>query len=142
MYALKPPSKSNLQPVRPIRVSSHAKPSQRTYPYQAIAYETTAKLAVNIVISMASVVALVHLLPHLSSQEAKLQELQAAVKSTGERVQGVQSKFGNLFDPYQARENMQELTDRIDPMRRQVVLKDPVSTSFPKQSTEQGMLKE
>jgi hypothetical protein len=95
--------------------------------YRAIAYETTAKLTVNIVLSIAAVGALFQLLPYRSSQEVKLQELQAAVKSTGSRVQQVQAKFSYYFDPSQARESMQELTGRIDPQRRQIVWKAPAA---------------
>jgi hypothetical protein len=93
--------------------------------YRAIAYETTAKLTVNVVLSIAAVSALANLLPYRASQEVKLRELQAAVGLTGERVQQVQDKFMYRFDPNQARESMQELTNRIDPLRRQIILQDP-----------------
>lgn len=124
MYALKPP-KAPQPPVRANRVARKAKPRQQSQPYRAIAYETTAKLVVNVVLSIAAVTALVKLLPYRSSQEGKLHELDAALQSTTHRVQGVQSRFQNLFDPYQARENMQELTDRIDPNRRRIFWKTP-----------------
>lgn len=127
MYALKPP-KADQPPVRVKRVARKAAPGQRRHPYRAIAYETTAKLAVNIVLSVAAVTALFQLLPYRASQVGKIQELDAALKSTQHRVQGVQTRFQNFFDPYQARENMQQLTDRIDPMRRKVIWKAPTAT--------------
>lgn len=127
MYALKPPQ-ADQPPVRAKRVARKAKPRSRTHPYRAIAYETTAKLAVNVVLSVAAVAALVQLLPYRSSQVSKIQELDAALKSTENRVQTVQTRFQNFFDPYQARENMQQLTDRIDPMRRRVIWKAPTAT--------------
>ncbi|PZV11109.1 MAG: hypothetical protein DCF22_15220 [Leptolyngbya sp.] len=130
MYALKPPTPKH-QSARPLRVVPKAKAKIKTKlrkkakPYRAIAYEAAAKLTVNVVLSIASIGALFQLLPYRSSQEIKLQELQAAVKSTGNRVEQVQSKFSYYFDPSQARESMQELTGRIDPQRRQIVWKAP-----------------
>lgn len=132
MYALKPPT-SSPKSARPLRVVPKAKakikvkPRRKAKHYRAIACETTAKIIVNTVLSIAAIGALFQLLPYRSSQEIKLQELQAAVKSTGSRVQQVQSKFSYYFDPSQARESMQELTGRIDPQRRQIVWKAPVA---------------
>ncbi len=140
MYALKPSKPTTVQPSRGRRVASRAKSRKRPTPYQAIVYETAAKLAVNMVLSAAAIVTLAHLLPYRSAQEGKLQELNAAVKTQGDRVQRVQSKFSYYFDPNQARESMQELTDRIDPSRRQIIWKDPASkpatTTQPPQVTE------
>jgi hypothetical protein len=126
MYALKP-SQPRPQPGKPQRPRRKPNVRKRVSSSKAIAYETTAKLVVNVVLSMAAISALVQLLPYRSSQEVKLQELEAAVKSTGDRVQKVQSKFSYYFDPYQARESMQELTDRIDPLRRRIIWKTPVA---------------
>jgi len=128
MYALKPPN-ADQPPARGKRVARKVKSNQRSHPYRAIAYETTAKLAVNVVLSVAAIAALVQLLPYRASQVGKIQELDAAVKSTQNRVQTVQTRFQNFFDPYQARENMQQLTDRIDPMRRKVIWKAPTATA-------------
>jgi hypothetical protein len=128
MYALKTPPPTQ-QPHQVKRVARKPKLRKHGHPYRAIAYETTAKLVVNVMLSVAAVTALVQLLPYRSAQEGKLQELDAALNSTGDRVQGVQSRFQNFFDPYQARENMQELTDRIDPNRRRILWKSPSAAS-------------
>ncbi len=127
MYALKQPKPSQL-PQRSSRVSPKMRSRKKSHPYKAIAYETTAKLIVNVVLSTAAVAALVQLLPYRASQVGKIQELEAAVKSTHHRVQGVQTRFQNFFDPYQARENMQDLTDRVDPLRRRIIWKAPAAT--------------
>lgn len=128
MYALKPPT-PNQPPVRAKRVVRRAQTKTRSHPYRAIAVETGAKLAVNVILSMVAVTALFQLVPYRSSQVGKIQELDAAVQSTQSRVQNVQTRFQNFFDPYQARENMQQLTDRIDPMRRKVIWKAPTATA-------------
>jgi len=134
MYALKP-QPTRPQTAKPLRVvpktkaKIRAKTRRKANHHRAIAYEAAAKLTVNVVLSIAAIGALFQLLPYRSSQEVKLQELQAAVKSTGNRVQQVQSKFSYYFDPSQARESMQELTGRIDPQRRQIVWKAPAAAA-------------
>lgn len=128
MYALKPPP-PNHPPTRAKRIAPKARLRKREASYQAIAYETTAKLLVNVVLSIVAVSALVNLLPYRSSQVIKLQEMEAAVKSTSARVERERAKFSYYFDPYQARENMQQLTDRIDPTRKRIIWKTPANSS-------------
>lgn len=127
MYALKPPP-SNRPPSRSTRLVPKARLRKHRASYQAIAYETTAKLLVNVVLSVVAVSALVNLLPYRSSQVTKLQEMEAAVKSTSARVQRERARFSYYFDPYQARENMQQLTDRIDPTRKRIIWKIPANS--------------
>jgi hypothetical protein len=144
MYAFKPspqpsprrkPQPSNVRAAKPRRrVKPTVKLQRKSAPHRVLAAETLAKVAINFAVSTAAIVALVQLLPYHFSQDIKLQELQSAVKRTGDRVQGVQTKFSNYFDPSQARENMQDLTDRIDPTRRQIVWKTP-NQATPKQKT-------
>ncbi|MGI0488338.1 hypothetical protein ACN4EK_23080 [Pantanalinema rosaneae CENA516] len=125
MYALKP-SRPQPQPVRPLRVVPKANSRQKQrHAYRAIVYEASAKLAVNVVVSVAATAALIQLIPYRSSQEVRLQELQAAVQSTSDRVQRVQASFNYYFDPSQTREIMQEQSNRIDPQRRQIIWKQP-----------------
>lgn len=133
MYALKnpkpvqPPVRSPQEHQRR-RSVQRAKVRQHQAPYRAIAYETAAKLTVNVVLSTVAITALVQLLPYRASQSGKMQELEATLQSTGDRVKTVQDRFQHFFDPYQARENMQELTDRIDPNRRRIIWKTPSPT--------------
>lgn len=124
MYALQSPN-SRPQPVKRSRTVSRSRP--RSYPrsHRVLAFETTVKLAVNVVLSTAALTAVSQLLPYRTSQEAKLQEVQVAVESAGERFQKSQSRFSRYFDPYQARAIMQEQTNRIDPERRQIILQGP-----------------
>lgn len=127
MHALQP-SPPSLQPVRRSRKASH--PRKQRHSQRAIALEAGVKLTVNVVLSMAAITALTHLLPYRTAQEAKLQEVQAAAKSTNDRLQRTQSLFSRYFDPYQARAIMQEQANRIDPNQRQVILDDPKSSNL------------
>jgi len=79
------------------------------------------KLSVNVFLSLAAIAALVQLLPYRSNQEAKLQELQTTVASTHERVEQIQTRFSNYFDPSQGHTLMQQQSNRIDPRRVQVI---------------------
>lgn len=88
---------------------------------QARALEITVMLAVNALLSATAVVALVQLIPYQRSQHAKLQEMQSQVEVAQERVDRVKQQFNRNFDPQQARQIMQEQTNRIDPKQRQVV---------------------
>lgn len=127
MYALKPPPKQ--LPTRSTRTISKAKPRRQKASYQAIAYETTAKLLVNVVLSVVAVSALINLLPYRSSQVSKMEEMEAAVRTTRERVERERARFSYYFDPYQVRENMEQLTDRIDPSRKRIIWKTPEASS-------------
>jgi hypothetical protein len=134
--ALRQPGSPNGVASAAQRLSHQKQASQKqAQRHRTLAYETMAKLAVNLTLSGAAIVALVQLLPYHATQGIKLQELQAAVKITDGRVQRVQTNFTNYFDPSQARENMQILTDRIDPSRRQIVWKAPAQPGAPAQAT-------
>lgn len=118
------PSRPPLQPVEPRRVARSRRRRQQHQATTALALETTAKLAVNAILSSAAIVALVQLLPYHKSVQVKLQEIKVQVKQTEERVNRLQTNFGNLFDPKQAKTNMQDLSNRVDPTRRNIVLLD------------------
>lgn len=125
MHALKP---SSLPPSPPKRVRTvpRAKAKQRQRPHRAVIVEATVRLSVNVILSTVALSALTQLLPYRSSQGAKLQELQAAVKSTSEREQRVQDHFKQYFDPYQADANMQAQSHRIGVQQRRIVWQEQV----------------
>jgi hypothetical protein len=124
MYALKSPQPDS-------RPTKHTRRVPRTHlrnhkkPYRAIAIETSVKLGVNVLLSMVAIVALTKLLSYKMTQEAKLQELDVAVRTTNDRVQIVKSNFKQYFDSNQARSLMQQQTNRIDPSQRQIIWKPP-----------------
>ncbi len=121
------PSKPLLQPVEPHR-QVNPRPRHRRHSYRAMVLEPTAKLAVNIVLSAAAVTALVQLLHYQWSQQQKLGEIQTQVKLIEGRVNHLQTDFVRYFDPQQAKNVMQEQSNRLDPGQRQVVLLDKAAT--------------
>jgi ribonuclease D len=118
------PSQPPLQPAPNRRIVPRTQRQQRRHPNRAIAIETTAKLAVNVVLSSAAIAALVQLLPYHLSQQAKLGEIREEVKRTEKRVNRLSNNFSRYFDPQQAKSVMQEQSHRVDPSQRQVVWLD------------------
>lgn len=122
------PSRPPLQPIQHRRVTPRPKRRLRQRSYQVMAVETTAKIAVNLVISTAAISALIQLLPEHWSQQDKLRAITIDVKQMEERVYKLQAEFSRSFDPRQAKIIMQEQGYRFDPNQRQIV--------FPKDATE------
>ena len=118
------PSRPPLQSVKSRRRPPRTVRPQRLHPHREPAAETTAKLVVNVVLSVAAIASLIQLVPFQMSQQAKLQEIQAEVKRTEKRVEPLRSDFSRGFDPQQSQSIMQEESHRVDPHQRQVVLLD------------------
>ena len=118
------PSRRALEAPEPRRRNRRNHQQRRSKPYNAIALETFAKLAVNVTLSIAAVAALVQLLPYHFSTQTKLREIREEVSETQARVNGLQNKFNGAFDPQQAKTVMQQQSYRVDPARRQIVLMD------------------
>ncbi len=122
------PSRPPLEPVETGRANPRKRRHRRRYPYQVMVLETTAKLAVKIVLSVAAVSALVKILPYQLSQQQKLGEIQTEVKLREGRVNHLQTDFSRYFDPQQEKSVMQEESNRFYPEQRQVVLLDKAGT--------------
>lgn len=124
MNAFQPPPPTQ-QPVEPRRMAHRNQRRQRRHSYQAVAGETTARLAVNLVLCAAAIAGLVKLLPYHLSQQAKLRELRTEVRRTDERVKNLRADFGRTFDSRQTKSVMQEQSYRVDENQRQVVWQEP-----------------
>lgn len=119
------PSRPPLQPIPRRQVAPRPKRHLRQRSYQVMALETTAKIGVNIVISVAAVTALVRLLPYHWSQQAKLQEVNTELRQVEARVNALNVEFSRNFDPRQAKSIMQEQGYRFDPNQRPIMLIKP-----------------
>lgn len=105
------------------RTRRHAQ--QRHQPHQLVATEVGVKLAVNLILAIAAVSALVKLIPYNLTQQAKLRELTTEVAAVEGRVDQIQTDFNRHFDPRQATSVMQEQTSRVQPGQRPIVWVDP-----------------
>lgn len=116
------PSRPPIQPVEQRRNVPRPKRHLRQRAYQVMALETTAKVAVNILISAAAASALVQLLPYYWSQQDKLRTVRTEVKVMEGRVQNLHAEFSRNFDPGEAKSIMQQKSFRFDPNQRPVIL--------------------
>jgi hypothetical protein len=116
------PSRPPLQPTQKRRVIPRPKQHLRQRSYQVMALESTAKIAVNLVITAVATSALAQLLPYHWLQQAKLQEMNTEVKLMEGHVNSLQAEFNRNFDPQQAKSIRQQQGYRFDPSQRQIVL--------------------
>lgn len=117
------PSRPPLRPEEPRRIARKRKNRHR-HPYRATAVQTTAKLAVNLLLLVAAGSAIAKLVPYYLSQQHKLQEIQTEVDLAEGRVEHLRSEFNRYFDPQQAKAVMQEQSNRFEPGQRPLILQN------------------
>jgi hypothetical protein len=116
------PSRPPLEPIQKRRVVPRPRRHLRQRSYQVMALETTVKIGANVVISVAAASALVQLLPYHWLQQDKLREIRTEVKFMEGRVNTLNTKFSQNFDPRENKTIMQQQSYRFDPNQRQVVI--------------------
>lgn len=94
--------------------------------HQAIAFELSAKLVVNVVLTIAAASTLLKLVPYHVVQQEKLQNIQAEVANVEGRVANLRTDFSRQFDPQQTMSVMQEQSNRISPTQRRIVWSTPL----------------
>lgn len=119
MNAIQP--KPPIQPVEPRRVARKRK--HRRQSHLALAIQSSAKIAANVVLSVVAVSAIAKLVPNYLTEQQKVQKIQNEVTLTESRVQNLHTKFERYFDPQQAQTIIQEQSDRFNPGQRQIFLK-------------------
>ncbi|MHC5934543.1 slr1601 family putative cell division protein [Nostoc sp.] len=116
------PSRPPLQPIEKRRVISRPKRHLRQRSYQVMGLESTAKIAVNLVITAVAASAFAQLLSYQWLQQEKLREISTDVKLMEGHVNALQTEFSRNFDPQQTKTIMQQQGYRFDPSQRRVVL--------------------
>ncbi|MEH1837762.1 MAG: hypothetical protein V7L20_03100 [Nostoc sp.] len=119
------PSRPPLQPIQKRQVIPRPKRHLRQRSYQMMALESTAKIAVNLVITAVAGSALAQLVPYHWSQQQKLREINTEVKLMEVHVNSLQVEFSRNFDPQQTKSIMQQQGYRFDPTQRRVILMNP-----------------
>jgi C-terminal processing protease CtpA/Prc len=87
-----------------------------------MAVESTAKIGVNVAIAAAAAAALIQLIPHHMSQQAKLREVRVEVKQMEKRVSDLQEKLSRNLDPRQANSIRQEQAFKFEPNQIPIVV--------------------
>ena len=132
MNAIQPsPTIGQPSPRRRRSALKSAQRLQKRHPYQGLAVETAAKLAVNLVISAAAISTLLQLMPYQKTQQEKLHEIRAEVAKTEVRVNRLRSEFSRNFDPHQTKKLMEEMSYRVDPYHVQILWKTPKAPTAP-----------
>jgi hypothetical protein len=116
------PSRPPAEPIQKRRVAPRPRRHLRQRSYQVMALETTAKISVNVVISVAAASALVQLLPSHWLLQDKLREISTEVKLMEARVNTLNTQFSRNFDPRENKTIMQQQSYRFDPNQRPVVI--------------------
>ncbi|WP_066384114.1 MULTISPECIES: hypothetical protein [unclassified Anabaena] len=124
MNAFQPSRLPQQPPIQKKPAAPRPKRHLRQRSYKVMAVEVTAKITVNFAISAAAISALLQLLPHHFSQQAKLVELLTEVKKMERRVSSLQAEFSRNFDPRQTKSVMQEQVFKFEANQRPVVLTD------------------
>ncbi|MBP0001848.1 MAG: hypothetical protein J7641_23135 [Cyanobacteria bacterium SID2] len=119
MNASRPAPLRSIESRRPHRPRRRASSQERLD--RMTQWETGFKIAADVTISLGAILALVRLVPSLTTSRTQLQKLETEVESTRERVEILQADFGRYFDPKQARILRQEQTQLVDPFQQRVV---------------------
>lgn len=102
-------------------------PKLRTHLPQTL--EAAAILGINILLAGIAISTLTQLLPYQLAQRAKLQEVQAEVKQSANRVHQLREEYNRSLDPQEAKRIVEEQSNLIDPQKQKVVWIRPNSVS-------------
>jgi uncharacterized protein YpmB len=100
---------------------------KRTYRTQVL--EVTTQLGVNLVLGGFAAVSLIHLIPYQLKQQAKLQTLQAEVKSAQSRVDLLQAQYQNSLNPQTVSQIVEQQNNLIRTNQRKIVWVEPKPSS-------------
>jgi hypothetical protein len=92
---------------------------------QAIAFESSVKLTVNLLLAVVAATTIVKLVPYYQSQQGQLTTLQASVKVAERNNAELRSQFNRNFDPAQAARIMQEQSGMSYPNQKKVIWQAP-----------------
>jgi hypothetical protein len=114
------------RPVRPTHSPNRRRPVSlaRRLARQTPIFEISARIAVNGVLTVASLSALSQLVPYLQTQTARLDQVAQAVDTAATTHTSLKTEFDRYFDPAQASRLMQEYSGYKAPQERQIVWTD------------------
>jgi hypothetical protein len=88
---------------------------------QAIAFESSVKLTVNLLLAIVAATTIAKLIPYYQSQQGRLATLQASVQVAERNNAELRSQFNRNFDPAQASRIMQEQSGMSYPNQKKVI---------------------
>lgn len=115
--------------------------SAKRVPYsgmrQAIAFESSVKLTVNLLLSIVATTTIAKLVPYYQSQQRQLTTLEASVEVAEQKNAELRSQFDRNFDPAQASRIMQEQSGMSYPNQKQVIWTTPPQNTLQSPSSSQ-----
>ena len=95
---------------------------------RAIAFESSVKLTVNLLLSIVAATTIAKLIPYYQNQQQRLSTLQESVIIAEEKNAELRSQFSRNFDPAQAQHIMQEQSGMAYPNQKKVIWTVPLDT--------------
>jgi len=94
---------------------------------RAIAFESSVKLTVNLLLATVAATTIAKLVPYYQGQQQRLSTLQESVTSAAQKNAELRSQFSRNFDPAQAGRIMQEQSGMGYPNQKPVVWTEPIA---------------
>ncbi|NJM98724.1 MAG: hypothetical protein HC800_17615 [Phormidesmis sp. RL_2_1] len=96
---------------------------------KAIAFESSVKLTVNLLLAIVATTTIAKLVPYYQSQQQQLAILQNSVQTAEQRNTDLRSRFSDDFDPAQAARVMQEQSGMGYPNQKRVIWESPIESN-------------
>lgn len=96
---------------------------------RAIAFESSVKLTVNLLLTIVATTTIAKLVPYYQSQQQRFTTLQKSVQAAEQKNSELRSQFNRNFDPTQASRIMQEQSGKAYPNQKKVVWTTPLDPS-------------
>ncbi|MEL7223455.1 MAG: hypothetical protein AAGL17_01040 [Cyanobacteria bacterium J06576_12] len=93
---------------------------------RTIAFESSVKLTVNLLLAIVATTTIAKLLPYHQSQQDRLKTLQTSVVDAELRNAELRSQFKRNFDPAQSARIMQEQSGMAYPNQKQIIWTEPI----------------
>lgn len=124
---------SQASPQAPKSRRSAARPKRIPYAgvRQAIAFESSVKLTVNLLLAIVATTTIAKLVPYHQSQQSRLTTLQDSVQVAERKNADLRSQFNRNFDPAQAGRIMQEQSGLSYPNQKNIVWEKPIPSQKP-----------
>ncbi|MGB3786930.1 MAG: hypothetical protein WA949_02895 [Phormidesmis sp.] len=127
-----PATSSSLQPlpqfIQPVEPRRSYQPKRVPFvgARRAIAFESSVKLTVNLLLAVIASTTVAKLVPYYQAQQERLGILQESVVQAEEKNAELRAQFGRNFDPAQASRIMQEQSGMGYPNQKKVIWTKPL----------------
>lgn len=130
MNAVKRPASPSTLPTSPAQSLYQPKRTLHVGARRAIAFESSVKLTVNLLLAIVATTTIAKLVPYYQSQQQRLSTLQESVEGAEKKNAELRSQFDRNFDPAQAARIMQEQSGLAYPNQKQVIWTPPLTDTL------------